>query len=158
MSLPRDPKTNRFLPRKTTAPAAPAAPGTPATPSTTAKNDDGAGAPASPKTARAAAPAAPGKRWFETIICLPFLLCLIGCMSTVSIEDRNRGVMFRASVPVMPWQDSLRVIDRMNMSAKGSNFTASLRGLTDSETISTNAVDFFERGISAAVRAAIGRP
>jgi hypothetical protein len=85
------------------------------------------------------------------------LLCLAGagCMSTVTIEDAQRGVTFRASVPAWPWQDSMRAIDRLTLSTKGTNFNASLRGLSESETTSTNITDLFERGISAAVRAAV---
>lgn len=82
-------------------------------------------------------------------------LAFTGCMSTVRIEDENRGVRFVASVPAWPWQNSMRLLDKMNLSARGTNFTASLRGLTETETTDTNTVRMIESIVGAAVGSAI---
>ena len=83
---------------------------------------------------------------------LAFLsLFLCGC-NTVSIHHQD--VTFSARVVAWPWQDSQRTIDRLNLAAKGTNFTASLRGLTESETTSTNFNALVQSVVGAAVRAA----
>ena len=71
------------------------------------------------------------------------LLLLTGC-NTARIADDNRGVVFSAKMVAWPWQDSQRTIDRLNLSARGTNFTTSLRGLSEQETTSTNLSSLVE--------------
>lgn len=78
----------------------------------------------------------------------------VGC-AYVKMYDNDRKAGFVSVVPAWPWQDSMRSLDRMNVSAKTNGFTASLRGLQDSETTSTNAVDLVGKVTEAAVSAAI---
>lgn len=79
---------------------------------------------------------------------------LAGC-SFVKIQDQTRQVAFSAVMPAWPWQDSGRVLERMNLSSKTNAFTASIRGLQDNETTSTNAVDLVSQVVSSAVGAAV---
>lgn len=70
------------------------------------------------------------------------------------MSDGRAG--FTSVTPAWPWQDSSRVLDRMNLSAKTNSFTASLRGLAETENTSTNAAAIVQSVVSAAVSAAIG--
>ncbi len=85
---------------------------------------------------------------------LLLLLLADGC-AYVRVYDKERQAGFSSMMPAWPWQDSTRVIDRMNLSAKTNGFTASIRGMTEQEVTSTNAVNFVESVVSSAVSAAI---
>lgn len=65
---------------------------------------------------------------------------------------------FSAITPAWPWQDSTRVIDRLNVSTKTNAFTASVRGLNESEQTSSNAVLIIQAVTEAAIRAAAKAP
>jgi hypothetical protein len=81
-------------------------------------------------------------------------LPLIGC-STVRIEDA-RGVRFVARVPAWPWQDSLRALERLNISTRTNGTTTiAIRGLNETEATGSNAVELVSRTAGAVVRAAI---
>ena len=82
------------------------------------------------------------------------LLLFTGC-AYVRVYDEQRHAGFSSMMPSWPWQDSTRVLDRMNVSSKTNSFTASVRGLNDSETTSTNTVSAVAEIVSAAVRAAV---
>ncbi len=84
-----------------------------------------------------------------SLLVLAALLCA-GC-EVVRVNERG----ITAYAPAWPWQDSMRAIERVNLSNRTNNFTAAMRGMSDSETISTNAVDLVERVVGAAVKAAI---
>jgi hypothetical protein len=75
-----------------------------------------------------------------------------GC-SRVTIQSES--AKFAAIMPAWPWQDSTRAIEKMNLSAKGTNFTASLSGLNDTETTSTNATRMLTDVVGAVVGAAV---
>ncbi len=62
---------------------------------------------------------------------------------------------FSAVMPAWPWQDSTRALERLNISSKTNSFTASVRGLNDSENTSTNTADLFKKGIEGAVQGAV---
>lgn len=79
---------------------------------------------------------------------------LCGC-TYVRVYDNQRQAGFSSMMPAWPWQDSTRILDKMNVSAKTNSFTASVRGLADTETTSTNAVAGVAEIVSAAVRAAV---
>ncbi len=82
--------------------------------------------------------------------------CFTGC-STVRITDKDAGVTFTAIMPAWPWQNSQRVLERMNLSARtNGTFTASIRGLTESETTSTNFPSIIEAIVAGAVKGAVG--
>jgi hypothetical protein len=85
---------------------------------------------------------------------LAALLSVTGC-AYVSVYDDQKQAGFKSVVPAWPWQDSTRVLDKMNVSSKTNAFTASVRGLSDSETTSTNTVDLVSKTVSAAVSAAV---
>lgn len=86
---------------------------------------------------------------------LPLACCaLIGC-STVRIEDQQRGISFVARVPAWPWQDSLRALERLNISARTNGTTIAVRGLNETESTGSNAVELVSRTAGAVVRAAI---
>ncbi len=83
-----------------------------------------------------------------------FASLLIGC-STLRIDDPQTRVSFVARVPAWPWQDSLRALERLNISARSNSITISLRGLNESQAIGSNTVELVERTAGAIVRAAI---
>lgn len=87
------------------------------------------------------------------LACVATLL-LSGC-STVKVYDDNRAVGFTATIPSWPWQDSTRVIDRMNLSARTNGFTASMRGLNEEQSTSTHATQLVTDIVAAVVRAAV---
>lgn len=87
-------------------------------------------------------------------ISILFAALLCGC-STVSIHDRQRGISFTAIVPAWPWQDSAKTIDHLTLSARGTNFSASLRGISDSEVTNTNSAAMLGEVIGIAIRTAI---
>lgn len=79
---------------------------------------------------------------------------MTGC-SYVRVYDKERRAGFSASMPAWPWQDSTRVIDRVNVSAKTNSFTASVRGLDESESTSTNAAAMIEAVSKGAIEGAV---
>lgn len=83
------------------------------------------------------------------------LVCLVCGCSNIRVYDETRQAGFTATIPAWPWQDSTRVIERMNLSSKTNAFTASMRGLNETETTSTNATSIVTDIVGAAVRAAI---
>ena len=89
------------------------------------------------------------------LFCLLLLVLILPGCSFVSAYDKERGTGFRAVMPAWPWQDSARVVDRINVSSKTNSFTASIHGLNDTETTSTNAVNLLESAVGAAVGAAV---
>ncbi len=94
-------------------------------------------------------------RLILTVLSIALLVLLLCGCNTVSVNDPNSGVAFRATMMAWPWQDSSRIMERMNLSSKGSNFTASIRGLTESEVTSTNFQNLVEAVMAGAVRGAI---
>lgn len=82
-------------------------------------------------------------------------LCFTGC-AYVSVRDNERKASVSCVTPAWPWQDSTRVLDRLSVSARSNTFTTTIRGLDESQTTSTNAVDLVGRVTGAAVSAAIG--
>lgn len=54
-----------------------------------------------------------------------------------------------------PWLDTTKALDKAKLGAKTNSSEIALSGYTESESMSTNAVSFMERGISAAVGAAV---
>lgn len=85
------------------------------------------------------------------------LVCLLGSCgcSAVRAYDKGRQAGFSAIMPAWPWQDSARVIERMNVSSKTNGFTASIRGLNDTEVTSTNAAALIESVSKGAIEGAI---
>lgn len=92
----------------------------------------------------------------KTMLLLLIPLTLCGCNS-VRIDDPNGGPAFRATMVAWPWQDSLRVVEKMNLSSRtNGNFTASIRGLSESEMVSTNLSLLLNGLVETAIRAGIG--
>lgn len=81
-------------------------------------------------------------------------LVLSGC-AVVKIYDESRQAGFKAVTPAWPWQDSTRILDKMNVSSRSNTFTASLRGLSESETTSTNVTAVAGEILGTAIRTAI---
>jgi hypothetical protein len=84
------------------------------------------------------------------VLCLLAVLC--GC-NTASITDQR--VTFTARMVAWPWQDSQRTIEKLTVSARGTNFNFSLRGLSEQETTSTNLSSLIESvaaGVARGVR------
>lgn len=82
------------------------------------------------------------------------LVAFCGC-SYVRVYDKERRAGFSAAMPAWPWQDSSKVIDRVNVSAKTNSFTASVRGLNESEVTSTNSVNLVEAVTKGAIEGAL---
>lgn len=89
----------------------------------------------------------------KALAILPLLL-LCSCTS-LSIEDKQRQVAFHANLPAYPWQDGKQALKGMNLSARGTNLTVSLHGLSQEEATTSNFVYMVERIVGAAVKAAI---
>jgi len=88
------------------------------------------------------------------LLLLLAVLLLIGC-ARVRVYDDSKQAGFVATTPAWPWQDSTRVLDKLNLSSKTNSFTASVRGLSESESTSTNTTEFISAVVGAAVRAGI---
>jgi hypothetical protein len=82
-------------------------------------------------------------------------LFLLGGCTSVKVYDDQRQAGFRAVMPAYPWQDSTAVLERLNISARSNTFTVSVRGFSESENTSTNAVNLVTGVVGAAVGAAI---
>lgn len=90
----------------------------------------------------------------QSLSAIAVALVLASC-SSVTIEDQTRQVRFSAVMPAWPWQDSLRAVERVNLSARTNTTTFSIRGLTEQETGATNLPTLLEAVVTAAVRAAV---
>jgi len=82
------------------------------------------------------------------LLILPFLV------QSCSYVSANRDG-FRAYMPVYPWQDSTRLIERMSVSTGTNRFTASVRGLSETDVTSTNAVHLIEAVTKGAMEGAV---
>lgn len=89
-----------------------------------------------------------------SIIIVAVIGSCCGC-SVVKVYDKERKAGFTALVPAYPWQDSYRVIERMNVSSRSNGFTASIRGLNDTEVTSTNAAALIESVSKGAIEGAL---
>ncbi len=89
------------------------------------------------------------------ILALMPALMGMGC-AYVKAYDDQRQAGFKTVMPAWPWQDTTAVLDRMNVSSKSNSFTASVRGLSESDTISTNVADIAGKITGAAVSAIVG--
>lgn len=54
-----------------------------------------------------------------------------------------------------PWLDTTKALEKAKLGAKTNSSEIALSGYSESESMSTNAAAFMERGISAAVGAAV---
>lgn len=71
-------------------------------------------------------------------------IVLMGCSMVCNKHNQPDGsyTSSTAYIPAWPWQDSQRTIERMNVSAKtNGTFTASVRGLEEIQSTSTNLAD-----------------
>lgn len=69
------------------------------------------------------------------------LITLLAGCSILRVEDTRSGVTVTTKLPVWPWQDSTRALDRLNISSATNRTTVSVRGLEDATTGGTNIVD-----------------
>lgn len=82
------------------------------------------------------------------------LLLLPGC-AYVRAYDHERQAGFSSMMPAWPWQDSMAIIEKMNISSGTNKFTASIRGLNEQEVTSTNAAAMIEAVSKGAIEGAI---
>jgi hypothetical protein len=86
------------------------------------------------------------------------LALLVGCFSGcayVRVYDKEKQVGFSSMMPAWPWQDSTAVIDRVQFSAKTNTFTASVRGLNETEVTNTNSAALVQAVTQGAIEGAL---
>lgn len=94
------------------------------------------------------------------VLLLATLPALAGCsmMRISNAAPNGSTTTVTAYVPAWPWQDSSKTIEKLTVSARAKQdtnyFSASLKGLDETETTSTNAGSLIESVIGAAIRAA----
>ena len=107
-------------------------------------------------------PATPEKNEGSTMKTATTLTMLILCgfifsgCAFVKINDPQTGKpIVNAAVPAWPWQDSARTIAGISVTSRTNYTRATMTGLDDSQTTTSNAVNLVQSVVGAAVGAAI---
>lgn len=79
-------------------------------------------------------------------------LLMVGC-TTVTMKSPD-GTVFQTSMPAWPWQDGKKLVAKMSQTAP-DGYKASLSGLGDSQSTTTNTVDIIGTIVESAVRGAV---
>ena len=79
-------------------------------------------------------------------------LVMVGC-TTVTMKSPD-GTVFQTSMPAWPWQDGKKLVAKMSQ-ATPDGYKASLSGLGDSQTTTSNTVDIIGTIVESAVRGAV---
>lgn len=79
-------------------------------------------------------------------------LVMVGC-TTVTMKSPD-GTVFHTSMPAWPWQDGKKLVAKMSQ-VTPDGYKASLSGLGDSQTTTSNTVDIIGTIVESAVRGAV---
>lgn len=89
-------------------------------------------------------------------VCVSVVFLLLPGCAFVRISDPQTGKQIvNAAVPAWPWQDSARTIAGIKVTSKTNYTLATLTGLDETQTTSTNATALISDVVGAAVGAAI---
>lgn len=89
------------------------------------------------------------------LVVITCLLLFCGC-AVITISDPSTGhTVARAIVPAWPWQDSNQAVNKLGLRSRTNDFTLGVNGFQTQEVTSTNATQFLENVVGAAVGAAV---